>query len=1266
MRETVIIRPPSPPKVDPAVLGIAHTPRGYRNIVLQDGEERNPIDPEYHRPHRKDLMDTVLRRRVQSLGAPMIAIGGNIEVNRKHQNPVAAAIDLPYVAESRLQAVRQPPKLPPALEAQVHVVEGYRAALAVVKKVREVERSLKETKLELRVNDKVRAEMGDYIGSEQKELFQEPVNVKSAETADRDMDLTTPNQTMHKSSWLQNVVRKRDSAATRRIDERIPKSLPVNFGNPDTLGSGFDLEQLVGNGIITTTNMPLLKPSESFSTRNVPFMLEVWQRAEGINLQAAVSGYAKDEARRVAEARRSLNTKLQDLAEPGHFSMGSRPGSRPSTAGRRVFSADNERDTLGRPSIRSATRRSSVTPKSSSGHTSSQKSDRPRSSTANRDTPQIPEKTLSHSTVRFLKKLTREGLDPTQTVLTDGNVDALVRITLTGAEFESRERVRDVYARGLSGSGRSIPLRRVPPRKRRAYAPGQWHKAMKAAEEGRLLTASDGTIGADDQGGIRLVIPDVREFRDEDDTSTVTDDSLELRTNASRPAPPGTDLPKSLSTDGDMKFLQALGKPTRRRSSVLGASQLLRTVKSNMKPAVLSDLPSFSVARLTTMLTRQTEILSIPVKRRAKENPIPKVEAAPERTSHEPSISAPVIKTVTDFLETPYTNLEQIPPTDSPAYIALCKTLIIALGEEEDRPLRFEASRLLIALDAHHSLGRWEGIAFRKTLGEMLKDGGVSERALAAVTLATMGIVDSAVLDELRRELGDVDTATRRRAVECLEKMDLSHAGQVLEALLSDADSTSWRVRQDVIELLECWVGKLSQLTHEQPEQPPPENRISSRKASMIPDSARISNASTRPSTRASNKTMGEEDPMEIARREQLQTLRRQLKAAVETLLRLMWNDWNSTVRDTAAASLGRLGKGQHILDWIVGLLSSPDPLKRIDALKSLTRLGVVTENAVGKFLACFRDEFATVRVEACKLACILASGNRDLVNALLDCFDDFDWRVRAYAVKAIGTTKNTDPQVHESLRCALYHDAHPSVRAEAIQSAQILGLLATSKDLQEAVFTLMETDVSPAVRTESEKALISLGLIFPSNVMERDAGSHMSRPKESQSTSTTAGTSQPAPALTAGASTTATSRVASMNMVPFPHLLVNRRPSEVEVFLRSSLVAEKEQEAVIDQVRGMAEKETVTAEVAELELWKDPDDNDIHPHLYPADHIPDLKSIHGKKRRKRIDAGIGEIVRKLPGVPFERKWQKRKVADIAGGLREVQPAEGCEGAKEV
>ncbi|KND00404.1 uncharacterized protein SPPG_04727 [Spizellomyces punctatus DAOM BR117] len=1255
MRETVIVRPPSPPKVDRAVLGIAHTPRGYRNIVLQNAEERNPIEAEYHRPHRKDLMDTVLRRRVQSLGAPMIATGGNIEVNRKHHNPVAAAIDLPYIAESKLQAVRQPPKLPPALEAQVHVVKGYRAALAVVEKEREVEQNLKETKLELRVNDKVRAEMGDYVGSGQKELFHEPVNVRSAETRDRDVDLTTTNQTMHKSSWLQNVVRKRDSAATRRIDERIPKSLPVNFGNSDTLGSAFDLEQLVGNGIITTTDRPLLKPSESFSTRNVPFMLEVWQRAEGINLQAAVSGYAKDEARRVADARRSLNTKLQDLAESGRFSMGSRPGSRPSTAGRRVFSADNERVTHGRPSIRSATRRSSVIPKSPSGHTSSQKSDRPRSSIANRDTPQMPEKTLSHSTVRFLKKLTREGLDPTQTVLTDGNVDALVRITLTGAEFESRERVSDVYARGSSGSGRSILLRRVPPRKRRAYAPGQWHKAMKAAEEGRLLTASDGTIGADDQGGIRLVIPDVREFRDDDDTSTVTDDSLQLRPNASRPAPPGTELPKSLSTDGDMKFLQALGKPTRRRSSVFGASQLLRTVKSNMKPAVLSDLPSFSVARLTTML-----------KRRAKENPISKVEAAPERTSHEPSISAPIIKTLTDFLETPYTNLEQIPPTDSPGYIALCKTLILALGEEEDRPLRFEASRLLIALDAHHSLGRWEGIAFRKTLGEMLKDGGVSERALAAVTLATMGIVDSAVLDELRRELGDVDTVTRRRAVECLEMMDLSHAEQLLEALLSDADSTSWRVRQDVIELLECWVGKLSQLTLEQPKQPPPETRISSRKASMIPDSARISSASTRPSTRASNKAMGEEDPMEIARREQLQTLRRQVKAAVETLLRLMWNDWNSTVRDAAAASLGRLGKGQHILDWIVGLLSSPDPLKRIDALKSLTRLGVVTENAVDKFLACFRDEFATVRVEACKLACILASGNRDLVNALLDCFDDFDWRVRAYAVKAIGTTKNTDPQVHESLRCALYHDAHPSVRAEAIQSAQILGLLATSKDLQEAVFTLMETDASPAVRTESEKALITLGLIFPSNVMETDTGSHMSRPKESQSTSTTAGTSQPAPLLTGGASTTATSRVASMNMVPFPHLLVNRRPSEVEVFLRSSLVAEKEQEAVIDQVRGMAEKETVTAEVAELELWKDSDDNDAHLHLYPADHIPDLKSIHGKKRRKRIDAGIGEIVRKLPGVPFERKWQKRKVADMADRLREVQPAEGCEVAKEV
>ncbi|KAI8850583.1 hypothetical protein BC829DRAFT_151955 [Chytridium lagenaria] len=99
-----------------------------------------------------------------------------------------------------------------------------------------------------------------------------------------------------------------------------------------------------------------------------------------------------------------------------------------------------------------------------------------------------------------------------------------------------------------------------------------------------------------------------------------------------------------------------------------------------------------------------------------------------------------------------------------------------------------------------------------------------------------------------------------------------------------------------------------------------------------------------------------------------------------------MWNDWCPEVRSAAGLALFSLGEGKSMFDWIMGLLDADDPTKRIDALRCLSGLGFMNTATLERFLNSFEDSYASVRIEACKVACLITSENRDLINALLKC----------------------------------------------------------------------------------------------------------------------------------------------------------------------------------------------------------------------------------------------------------------------------------------
>ncbi|KAJ3047838.1 HEAT repeat-containing protein 4, partial [Rhizophlyctis rosea] len=293
---------------------------------------------------------------------------------------------------------------------------------------------------------------------------------------------------------------------------------------------------------------------------------------------------------------------------------------------------------------------------------------------------------------------------------------------------------------------------------------------------------------------------------------------------------------------------------------------------------------------------------------------------------------------------------------------------------------------------------------------------------------------------------------------------------------------------------------------------------------------------------------------------------------SIHTLLHILWNDWQRHVRQTASEVLTTLNKTTTIFRSVVRLLEHDDPLKRVDALRYLGRVGCLLRRDLATFVGCFSDGFGSVRVEACKV-CVLLIGilaptwvvarceTCVSVDALLERLNDFEWKVRAYAIKALGLSQNTASKTREALRWAILHDSHPSVRGEAINASHSLHLIASPDPyIKDAIFTAFETDRNMNVRKLAEKVLIEHGLLSPlGTIIDTD--------------------SSPSPSLSKTQSTNSLAPTSSSSPSPTPQQHPNRmtrRISEQHLQLMESLVGERELGAVVGQVRELGGKERV------------------------------------------------------------------------------------------
>jgi hypothetical protein len=247
--------------------------KGYKNII----EPSAPLKSEYRKPGRKDIFKNTPKQR--------------------WINPLTEAMKVRYVPNSNLQYLKPIPALPPSYKARLTDTDSAKANLEVMdrlaaKKQKWVEKNI----LKLKFDDHVKGMLSDVPNSKRVyKLPDELIPVKNeiaVQTTSSHLE-TEIDHGLHKSSLLRDVKRPETIRRMSLSMDREYLSLPEQRADSPSDEKA---------------------RKDKYATRNVRYMLEIWQKAEGLDLDIiAREDIEKETEKRVLARRKSIALATEDL-----------------------------------------------------------------------------------------------------------------------------------------------------------------------------------------------------------------------------------------------------------------------------------------------------------------------------------------------------------------------------------------------------------------------------------------------------------------------------------------------------------------------------------------------------------------------------------------------------------------------------------------------------------------------------------------------------------------------------------------------------------------------------------------------------------------------------------------------------------------------------------------------------------------------------------------------------------------------------------------
>lgn len=346
------------------------------------------------------------------------------------------------------------------------------------------------------------------------------------------------------------------------------------------------------------------------------------------------------------------------------------------------------------------------------------------------------------------------------------------------------------------------------------------------------------------------------------------------------------------------------------------------------------------------------------------------------------------------FLESGSATLLKCPQVGDIEYNKLYTYLHMGLHQTNSDTIRFECCKLLIDSGTHQKLSRWEKLHFRRTMTEIFAIGSEEQMNTVARHLAGSGEVTARIIDQFISGLGQADSSKRNSALKFLESLDIRFAHILVPVMIKLQHHLSWTVRQDAVVVLSSWLSRLAPVKSIENDGPVLDIFQSDNEELV---KALTFSAGVQDERKAAVKEI--QDPVKV----ELTKIHEQYFASItHVLLEMMWNDHHPDVRAAATSTLATFKQGNPIYEWIIQSLDADDPLRRIDSLRCLASLGTLAMKDIPNFVRRFSDPYLSIQIEACKLTCILKSSDKLIVSTLLDLLDSRDDQVRAWAIKGM------------------------------------------------------------------------------------------------------------------------------------------------------------------------------------------------------------------------------------------------------------------------
>jgi len=190
----------------------------------------------------------------------------------------------------------------------------------------------------------------------------------------------------------------------------------------------------------------------------------------------------------------------------------------------------------------------------------------------------------------------------------------------------------------------------------------------------------------------------------------------------------------------------------------------------------------------------------------------------------------------------------------------------------------------------------------------------------------------------------------------------------------------------------------------------------------------------------------------------------------------LMWNDWSKDVRRVAAKCLGSTGNGKLVHNALCERLQHLNHMVQIDALKKISHLGIATPQILPSFLKCLNSKHDTLCLEAIKTASVIKVKDEKVIETLCELVSQHDsWKIKAFAVKALGRIGETNVAVRETLLWAVHYEKEVSVRIEACNSISKLSL--KDEEIIKVLQDMIIVEDSHDVKSQVAITLYGMGL---------------------------------------------------------------------------------------------------------------------------------------------------------------------------------------------